>query len=68
MPKILLLAPLCLLATILFCQPVMAAKIKCKVISVEGNTVVFDCGKRAKKLHPGATVRVTIKKKDGDGC
>ncbi len=68
MLKILSLVPLCLIAVTLFSSPAMAAKIKCQVVSVQGNTVVFDCGKRAKRLHPESVVTVTIKKKDGGGC
>jgi hypothetical protein len=68
MKQYILLPILALFMTALFSTPVLAAPVKCKVVSVEGTTVVFDCGKKAKKLQTGTAVTVTGKKKDGGGC
>ena len=68
MGKNVILPILCLFMVVLSTTPVLAAKVKCKVVSVAGSTVVFDCGKKAQKLQPGISVIVTVKKKDGGGC
>lgn len=42
---------------------------KCEVKSVDGNTVVLDCGKDAGSLDVGSTVKVkAAKKKAIEGC
>lgn len=68
MKQYILLPILALLTTALFSAPVLAAPVKCKVVSVTGTTVVVDCGKKAKKLQPGNSVTVKSKKKDGENC
>ena len=49
-----------------------AASVKCDVTANDGNTVTLDCGKKAKKLAVGTTVRVKPGKKRNDnvieGC
>lgn len=67
MKQYILLPILALFTTALFSAPVLAAPVKCKVVSVTGTTVVVDCGKRAKKLQAGTSITVTGTKKDG-GC
>ncbi|MDH5298356.1 MAG: hypothetical protein OEV91_04990 [Desulfobulbaceae bacterium] len=49
---------------------VMAATLKCEVKSVDGTTVVIDCGSDAGKLKAGDTVNVksTKKKQAIEGC
>ena len=47
----------------------VAASVKCEVKSVEGATVVLDCGNKAEKLDVGSTVKVkSAKKKAIEGC
>lgn len=62
---ILLALTLCLI--IFPAAQAFAVKVKCKVQSIHGTVVVFDCGKKAKRLKVGTSATVTSKKKDG-GC
>ena len=47
----------------------LAASVKCEVKSIEGTSVMLDCGSKAKKLEVGSKVKVkTAKKKAIEGC
>ena len=47
----------------------MAAKVKCEVTAVDGDTVTLDCGKKASKMKAGDKVKVSVKKAAAvEGC
>lgn len=49
--------------------PVFAASAKCEIVSVEGDILVLDCGKRAAKFEAGKKVKIkTVKKRQVEGC
>ena len=63
-----LIIPVVLAIFVMSSSMVMAAKVKCTVDSVEGNTVTLSC-KKADKLKAGQVVEVKEKKKKAyEGC
>ena len=53
-----------IMATMFFAGTVatgVAANIKCEVKSVDGTTVVLDCGSKAKKIKVGEVVKIKVK-------
>lgn len=45
----------------------LAVSIKCEVTSIDGSTVIFDCGSKARKLKKDDKVSVKTKKKKAAG-
>lgn len=69
MSKKLLALAMAMAFTVSMASVSMAATVKCEVTAIDGNTVTMDCGKKAKKLHVGDTVKVKAKKGGAvEGC
>lgn len=69
MSKKLLSLAMAIAFTVSMASVSMAAKVKCEVTGVDGDTVTLDCGKKAKKMKAGDKVKVSVQKGGAvEGC
>lgn len=60
-----------LIVTAMLTTTAMATTLKCKVVSVEGDTVTMSCGDKAARLTAGTEVKVKVKSQKAaaiEGC